>query len=159
MKSARSNLAEQSDPAVMLLREAQLLVGYPDSPIVAEGAGDRAPDVYTLRRDGVSVPTRLFDLLRGTAHTLLVADAGETLPGLVGEARERAHGRLAAYSIGDGTGAPGVPAIGDPGGAFATAYGLSGTGLVLVRPDGYIGFRSEGLDRDGLLGAVGRVFA
>ena len=159
VKSARSNVAERSDPASMLLREGQLLIGYPDSPIVSEGAGERAPDVYGLRRDGVSVPVRLFELLRGPTHTLLVAGAGEEAAALIAEARERAHGRLTAYSIGDGAGAPGAPAIRDPGGTFAQTYGLTGTGLVLVRPDGYIGFRSDGLDRDGLLDALGRVFA
>lgn len=83
------------DPRAMLLREAQLLVGYPDSPIVGEvsggasdGASDggpaaapadgprpgqRAPDALGLRRERVQHPIRVFDLTRGSDHVLLLS--------------------------------------------------------------------------------------
>ena len=80
---------------------------------------------------------------------------------LVAAARERAHGELAAYAVDgrDSGGAPPLtPTIRDAEGAFAAAYG-AGPAVFLVRPDGYVGFRSAGLDRDGLLAALGRVFA
>jgi hypothetical protein len=32
----------------------------------------------------------------------------------------------------------------DPGDAFADAYGISAAGAVLVRPDGFVGWRAEG---------------
>jgi hypothetical protein len=34
--------------------------------------GDRAPDVVGLRREKVGFPLRLFDVLRGTVHVLLI---------------------------------------------------------------------------------------
>ena len=67
-----------------LLKDAQLLVNYRDSPWVAEDSGtadaqdhgprpgDRAPDVLGLRRKGVGFPLRLFDVFRGTDHVLLI---------------------------------------------------------------------------------------
>ena len=67
-----------------LAREAQLLVGYPDSPLVGEDAGDggldgaapaaghRAPDATGLHQDAVSYPIRLHELLRHGGHTLLL---------------------------------------------------------------------------------------
>jgi hypothetical protein len=59
------------------MREAQLLVGYPDSPLVSEDVsesqlaggprpGQRAPDCGGLRRSAVSFPLRLFELLTAT---------------------------------------------------------------------------------------------
>jgi hypothetical protein len=39
--------------------------------------GDRAPDVVGLRREKVGFPLRLFDVLRGTAHVLLMSFTGD----------------------------------------------------------------------------------
>ncbi len=170
VEHARSGFGDPSDAGQMILREAQLLVGYPDSPLVAETGkleagplpGQRAPDARGLTRSAVAFPLRLFELLDGPDHTLLVAggEAGE-VDELVAAARERAHGELAAYAVAgrDAGGAPPLtPTIRDAEGAFAAAYG-AGPAVFLVRPDGYVGFRSAGLDRDGLLAALGRVFA
>jgi FAD binding domain len=63
------------------MRETQLLIGYPDSPIVrddrpsaVEGApspGDRAPDAGGLRRAFVAHPLRLRERLGGGRHVLI----------------------------------------------------------------------------------------
>ena len=56
----------------VIRREAQLLIDYADSPIVAEGAGARAPDATGLTRDAVTGPLRLYSLLGRREHTMLL---------------------------------------------------------------------------------------
>jgi hypothetical protein len=103
---------EAGDPARMLLREAQLLVAHPDSPVVGEGAGvealdggprpgERAPDCRGLRRARWRSRVRLFELLDGRRHTLLLyADEAGRLPDLAAAAaHERARGRLAVMPV------------------------------------------------------------
>lgn len=124
-------------------------------------AGDRAPDAPGLRRHGVGFPFRLFDVLRGTEHVLLVrpqaAGAKSELEELSAFAREvRARGSLPlriAAIVPAATGAveqPGVTLLEDAAGAFGAAYGPGATSL-LVRPDGYIGWRGASWRSDGLL--------
>ncbi len=73
--------ADPDDPGTLLLREAQLLVGYRDGPLAAEpygpvGApqpGDRAPDCAELTASVAAYPLRLLDILRGRAgHVVLL---------------------------------------------------------------------------------------
>ncbi|MFD7631113.1 FAD-dependent monooxygenase [Streptomyces sp. NPDC059851] len=80
--------ADPEDPDTLALREAQLLVAYPDSPVVGPGSaagggpapGDRAPDCGGLRSSVATGPLRLYDLLRDRGHVLLLyADSGEAL--------------------------------------------------------------------------------
>jgi hypothetical protein len=47
-------------------------LALPDALSKGPQAGDRAPDVRGLRHSGVGHPLRLFELLRGTAQTLLL---------------------------------------------------------------------------------------
>ncbi|MDT5371720.1 MAG: hypothetical protein QOC62_6151 [Mycobacterium sp.] len=60
------------------MREAQLLVGYPDSPIVGgdrdadPAPGMRAPDAVGLRQASVGFAMRCHDLFRHPDHTLLM---------------------------------------------------------------------------------------
>ena len=81
--------ADTSEPETIMLREAQLLVGYRGSPIVAgqapgsdeaDGAGpqpgDRAPDCGGLTGDIVRYPLRLYDLIREHDHVLLLYGGG-----------------------------------------------------------------------------------
>jgi len=168
VQHARTNFGDPSDPSVAILQEAQILVGYPDSPIVAGASGgsgpapgQRAPDARGLVRSGVSYQPRLFELLRGPNHALLVSGGTPAdVDALVAAARERARDRLDAYVVPGTDGDPTLtPAVADPERSFAAAYGITGPALHLVRPDGYVGFRSDGLDRDGLLAALARVFA
>jgi hypothetical protein len=83
--------ADPDDPAVVIRREAQLLVNYRNSPLIgndAEGGapggplpGDRAPDCRGLRRAAVNHPLRLFELLADPHHTLLLyTDDTDQLP-------------------------------------------------------------------------------
>jgi 2-polyprenyl-6-methoxyphenol hydroxylase-like FAD-dependent oxidoreductase len=160
---------ETDDPETVLRREAQLLVAYPDSRLVGEGAdaealkggpapGWRAPDCRGLRRPAVAFPLRLHELLDGRRHALLLyADNAEQVAELavvVALARERAEDHvdvrlvLAGDSeisddVADGLldGHP-VPVVRDAAGEFRTAYGAVGGCCYLIRPDGQVGFRA-----------------
>jgi 2-polyprenyl-6-methoxyphenol hydroxylase-like FAD-dependent oxidoreductase len=165
---------ESDDPATVLLREAQLLVGYPGSPIVSEiggpldgpTPGGRAPDVSGLTRDGVSFSGRLFELVRGPEHVLLLYAAAPANPAeledVAAAARERAHGRLRAYAVlapEVGAGGLALPVVRDGDTRFPGAYGAEGSSAYLIRPDGYLAHRQSGVGRDDIMQTLGRVFA
>ena len=93
--------------------------------------GGRAPHV-ALERGGQRLST--IDLV-GKDFVLLTATAGRAW-----SAAARDLG-LGAFAIGDG-------GLTDPDGQWATAYDLEDAGAVLVRPDGYVGWRSRGMTAD-----------
>ena len=83
VRSAREGIgADSTDIGYVIRREAQLLINYAVSPIVAGAAapatsgaadaGARAPDATGLTRDAVTVPVRLFSLLGRREHTTLL---------------------------------------------------------------------------------------
>ena len=160
----------------VLLREAQLLVAYPDSPLNgpddAAGpadapvrAGDRAPDCRGLRHPLAAFPLRLLDLLRGPRHTLLLyAGAGASPAALhdcADAARRAAHGRLDTWTVlapdvpGDGLPAPSVT---DGQDGFRTAYAARDGEAFLVRPDGHLGGRIHPADPDAVTALLRRTF-
>ncbi|WP_395308862.1 FAD-dependent monooxygenase [Mycobacterium sp. AMU20-3851] len=148
VRSARHGIgADSDDPAFVIRREAQLLIDYAGSPIVAEGAGGRAPDARGLVRPAVADPVRLYTLLAGTRHTLLLyADAAtgfESLEAVAEAAVDAAHGLLDVYVVAhpdaevDTTV---LPLVRDTGGDFVKAYRVDGTAAFVVRPDGQLGY-------------------
>jgi 2-polyprenyl-6-methoxyphenol hydroxylase-like FAD-dependent oxidoreductase len=173
VRHARSGFeGDSEDPATMMLREAQLLVGYPDSPLVGQDGsfaagpapGARAPDVTGLRRNGARYPLRLFELLRGTDHVLLLyADSEQALTCVSRVAEEllaRMQGRVRAYAVVDPRVAAGWLPIGvlrDANEGFRRAYGASGACAYLVRPDGYVSYRQQPACPDGIARALERV--
>lgn len=107
-------------------------------------AGDRAPDAEGLRRSGIGFPLRLFDVLRGIEHVLLVNLAAETaaeeIAALAALRRELPPSlRIAAIAAGNAL-PDQIPLYEDRDGAFARAYGAAPLSF-LIRPDGYIGWR------------------
>lgn len=135
----------------------QLDIAYPASPIVDEnlegasrsfrhapGKGERAPAVL---KGGEALRTRL----RGPKHHLL-AFTGSAM-GLELESLQRRllealgpHKAMCEVILiwrGDGIGP--IGSIYDDHGVLHACYGLEGPGLYLIRPDGYIAFRSAGL--------------
>jgi hypothetical protein len=90
--------------------------------------GGRAPHVW-LERDGQRLST--IDLV-GNGFVLLTSPAGTAWR----EAAERLGVRT--LSIGDGE-------LADPDGQWLETYGLDETGVALVRPDGYVGWRSRAM--------------
>jgi 2-polyprenyl-6-methoxyphenol hydroxylase-like FAD-dependent oxidoreductase len=157
--------ADPDDPATVIRREAQLLVGYRGSPIVGpdrqwpEGPapGDRAPDCDGLRHDLTAFPSRLFDLLRGPDHTLLLYadDEAQLAPydEVVASARRGAQGQLSAWVVAaphlrtDGLS---LPVVHDGLDAFRKMYGARGGEGFLLRPDGYLGLRESPVSAPGL---------
>jgi 2-polyprenyl-6-methoxyphenol hydroxylase-like FAD-dependent oxidoreductase len=162
VRSAREGIgADSTDPDFVIRREAQLLIRYDDSPIVAQGAGGRAPDATGLNRDAVTGPMRLFSLLGRRAHTLLLyagddatADDVVSFERAAEAAVDAAHGRIDVYLIA----APNadvattvLPLIRDSTGDFARMYAAGESAVYVVRPDGYLSFASQGIDADDLV--------
>ena len=94
--------------------------------------GGRAPHVW-LERDGERLST--IDLV-GNGFVLLTSHGGQSV------ARRR-HSASAS-----GPSASATASLADPEGQWTTAYGLDETGAVLVRPDGYVGWRSPAMTAD-----------
>lgn len=123
--------------------------------------GRRAPDVSGLRRPGVGHPLRLRELTCGTRHTLLLyadATADEatvaTVEKLAADVRQQAYGEVEVYLLlSPDAAAPSAqhpPVVRDTDGAFRAGYGVTGAAAYLIRPDGYVGFRSRPVDAEAL---------
>ena len=166
---------DPEDPAVVIRREAQLLVNYRDSATVGGTAesgsgpgphpGDRAPDCRGLRRAQVNFSLRLFELLADPHHALLLyADgAGPTpdLPEVVDVLTTMTGGRARTYLITSdpGLSVAGMAVIVDAAGEFRDTYGAVGGSGYLVRPDGYLGFRAAPLTATALRRHLELIFA
>ena len=166
---------DPEDPAVVVRREAQLLVNYRDSGMVGGTAdsgsghgphpGDRAPDCRGLQRAQVNFSLRLFELLADPHHTLLLyADETGPAPDLA-EVEDVlttvTGGRARTYLItpDPGLSVAGLPVIVDAAGEFRDTYGAVGGSGYLVRPDGYLGFRAAPLTATALRRHLERMFA
>ncbi|KQY37415.1 pentachlorophenol monooxygenase [Nocardia sp. Root136] len=162
VRHARDGIGvDESDPERVLLREAQLLIDYRDSPIVTESptgarsplAGSRAPDATGLTRDGVTSPFRLFPLLAGPGHTLLryVDNTCDTatlteMERHAGLLRKLTDDHLDIYLVASpgATIAPTIlPVIRDSDGDFARRYHCAAGAAYVVRPDGYLGYAAS----------------
>jgi 2-polyprenyl-6-methoxyphenol hydroxylase-like FAD-dependent oxidoreductase/quinol monooxygenase YgiN len=157
---------DMDDERRQFLTDMQMTLSYAESPLVGEamslpgapGAapapGERAPDAHGLRRTGVGHPLRVFDLTRGTSHTLLLyADASVAeedvlrFEALAGSLRELCADQLNAYVLLSPE-APmpaglGLPVLRDADDQFRAVYGVTGASAYLIRPDGHVGFRSS----------------
>jgi 2-polyprenyl-6-methoxyphenol hydroxylase-like FAD-dependent oxidoreductase len=175
VRSARQGIgADSDDKTFVLRREGQLLIDYADSPLIAgpettPAPGTRGPDATGLRRDAVTFPMRLFEVLGRDRHTLL-GYAGESagvesvaaLEAAAAAAVAGAHGEMDAYLVA----APGadtelalVPVLRDESGAFTDAYTAGDGTVVVLRPDGYVGYRGDAGDLDGLARYLEGTFA
>ncbi|WP_345439269.1 FAD-dependent monooxygenase [Actinoallomurus vinaceus] len=120
----------------------QLGIGYPDSPLSVGGgkAGGRAPDAPCHSADGR--PARLFDVFRGPHVTVL--GFGATHAETVARINASYGPAVRAYTVGEGGD------LVDTEGHARAAYGTDG--IVVVRPDGYIG--SYDADPDAYLRSI-----
>ncbi|MEV0062200.1 FAD-dependent monooxygenase [Nocardia sp. NPDC050718] len=178
VRHARDGIgAGDPDPEHVLLREAQLLIDYRDSPIVfdspvgapAPTAGSRAPDATGLTRDAVASPFRLFPLLTGPDHTVLcyvdsTCDAAmlDEIESRVELLRELADDRLDAYLVaapGAAVAAAVLPVIHDRDGDFARQYHAGPGAVYVVRPDGYLGYAARPASAHDLTRYFGAIFA
>jgi hypothetical protein len=166
VRAARQGIgAGETDTTRILLREAQLLLGYPDSPIVGgehtaePRPGMRAPDAAGLRQDPLGVSLRCHELFRHPGHTLLVwAASPDAVPAaleLVDAVQRRTAAQVRGYVVTPGAGHCSGRVLADADGNLAAAYGFTETGIspavCLVRPDGYISFRSAAAHIDELI--------
>ena len=103
----------------------------------------------------------VFPMTRGTRHTLLVyadgsadEDAVTAVERLYADVRRQASGEIDVYLLlSPDAREPRMlnpPVVRDTGDEFRAVYGVTGTGLYLVRPDGHIGFRSQAIEADAL---------
>jgi FAD binding domain-containing protein len=153
------------------LEDTQVLVNYRGSSLSLDDvsdsleqlpvrAGDRAPDCSGLRRENVRHPLRLFDVMRGIEHVLLVyvgpfAESGqvELLEGIAQKLKafRGPKCRVTAVCSADAK-KPyvlGATVLTDSLGEFADAYAPSLKIGFLIRPDGYIGLHSRPVTADG----------
>jgi 2-polyprenyl-6-methoxyphenol hydroxylase-like FAD-dependent oxidoreductase len=128
--------------------------------------GDRAPDPSPLRC-GSKDACRLLELIDPARHNLLLFEGIE--PALKDVAGLRHAAKMAAEGFGSliavhlllaESAEKSWPAqvIVDAELAAHRAYGALASCLYLIRPDGYIGFRSLPAGRDSLGGYLGRIF-
>ncbi len=146
-------------------RLSELAVNYRKSVLVENHgtgglrAGDRAPDAE-LRDDGIQA-RRIFELLRAPRHVLLIflGSSGTTAQA------EQLGNMLSSFpadvidSYRVARGRTGSPAeLRDLSGLAHAAYSLTSGGLILVRPDGYIGYRSAHFEANPLRAYLARIF-
>jgi 2-polyprenyl-6-methoxyphenol hydroxylase-like FAD-dependent oxidoreductase len=151
----------------------ELSINYRHSPLSAErwpwltgglAAGDRMCDAPLTSASGDG-PTTLFALMRGeTRHTLLLlpgADGG-SVPGLLVATDGVAKAFpdvLNPLLILDADAAPpdpsGIPAWLDAEGRLRGRLQPNAPAFVLVRPDGYIGYRCQPADKERLMDYLG----
>jgi 2-polyprenyl-6-methoxyphenol hydroxylase-like FAD-dependent oxidoreductase len=147
---------------------AELSIHYPESPLNGETIGpwdggirpgDRVPDA-TLKVPATGREERLHALLRGNVHDLLLLPASADAVALnaledVRKQAAAAFGDLVrAHLIVPGT----TPPAGnldaslrlDPDGNVRKMMGAKETALALIRPDGYLGYRGQSADWQGL---------
>jgi 2-polyprenyl-6-methoxyphenol hydroxylase-like FAD-dependent oxidoreductase len=131
-------------------------------PMLAGGlaAGDRMPDAPLTSANGE--PTTLFALLRGIQHTLFLLPASEdaaSTPQLLNIAKEAmsAFPDVLSTHVIQKAGTPvnsadsNLPTWSDAAGRVYAKLHATGQALVLVRPDGYIGYRAQPADGQALL--------
>jgi hypothetical protein len=125
-------------------------------------AGDRAPDCNLF--DGVSEKTiLLLDRLRKPVHQLLLF-AGSSLQDAIDLDRHRKLlvGDYAQVMdtllVVNGKSVAMPDVLFDLDGAVHTLYEAQPTGIVLIRPDGYIGFRCAGNQTEALREYLARLF-
>ena len=131
--------------------------------------GDRAPDVsFAADTQG---RTRLFQLLSPTQYLLLLFDGEAStesgyrnLAEIVRRVRQRCGDAVSSYVVVPMAQALesahlADPVVADPEKALHARYGAKAECLYLIRPDGYIAYRSQPADGDRLLAYLDTVFA
>ncbi|PWW24216.1 2-polyprenyl-6-methoxyphenol hydroxylase-like FAD-dependent oxidoreductase [Geodermatophilus normandii] len=131
-------------------------------------AGDRAPDAEG-RDGGSGAPVRLFDLFRGPHATLLLFDGPASTD--AGYRRMAETARRVRAALGDDvrtcvvvpgdrrpTGLDDVAVFLDPDRDAHRRYAATAESLYLVRPDGYIAFRSQPATARPVLDHLGWMF-
>jgi hypothetical protein len=125
----------------------QLGIHYRDSRLAQESranpgkiqAGDRAPDAPHLRMGDQTY--RMFDLTRGTHLTVLAF--GEGWNQAVTTMATQCGNTVKSYFVTDATAGEDSNRLLDEAKYAARNYDIHGDTLIIVRPDGYIGFVTQ----------------
>jgi 2-polyprenyl-6-methoxyphenol hydroxylase-like FAD-dependent oxidoreductase len=133
--------------------------------------GEQALDAGPLLRARDNSPATLFDLLRGPRHALLLipgawhqAHSWHRLIDLAQSVEGRAGGLINTFFVAIEAGnVPSDPRLDgrvilDPKRSLHYRYGAESECLYLIRPDGYVGFRSEPATASSLDDYLGRIF-
>ncbi|MGW6710675.1 FAD-dependent oxidoreductase [Streptomyces sp. NPDC054956] len=121
--------------------------GDPDRPVIPEGmrmkgdVGTRAPHMWLTRPDGERIST--LDLYERSF--VLLSGAGTPWSAAAERVAERLSAKLDAYAIGSG---PGADLVQEAGADWVEVHELTEAGAVLVRPDGFVAWRSQGAAAD-----------
>lgn len=118
-----------TDPAAPVIPDGVMLTGEP---------GSRAPHVW-LDRSGTRIST--LDLYERSCVLLSSADGACDWHGAAAKAAQDLSVPLDTYRVGDG---PDAELTAQDGADWAQAHGITADGAVLVRPDGFVAWRSEG---------------
>ncbi|MFD3538291.1 FAD-dependent oxidoreductase [Streptomyces sp. NPDC058662] len=126
--------------------EGAVVGGEPGRPIIPQAlrlvgdTGTRAPHLW-LARAGERISS--LDLYEQSF--VLLSSPGTPWREAAEQAARELSARLDAYTVGSGPGADLLP---ENGADWAQAHGLTPEGAVLVRPDGFVAWRSEGAVAD-----------
>jgi len=142
-------------------RLAQLRIDYPNSPLNAEDGtgwrdapapGDRAREADVLIEGRQA---RLYDVFRGTHHTVLLftgfdddARPAVELCRIAEEIEQKYPGLVRARVVSAERFADHPAALGDSTRAAHRQYGIDSACAFVVRPDSYIGYRGRAVDVD-----------
>lgn len=157
-------------------RIAQVSVTYRGAPSVRDidvaesapvHAGDRAPDVAGLVRQGFGHYLRIRELVTDPFHLMLVMVDGDSDLAAIRAELERMRSDyracLLAYLVHPQGTVPPVDftmEVEDRAGSFAETYGAAAGTTFVVRPDGHVGYRAAAFDpasiRDYLAGVAGQ---
>ncbi|WP_055534568.1 FAD-dependent oxidoreductase [Streptomyces graminilatus] len=118
-----------ADPSVPVVPEGVRLTGDP---------GSRAPHLW-LNRAGTRIST--LDLYEGSMVLLSSAGGGVDWHGAAADVARQLAVPLDSYRIGSG---PDAELLSASDLEWSEAYGVTADGAVLVRPDGFVAWRSEG---------------
>jgi hypothetical protein len=148
MRRVTPELAGDDLPGLVDDLSMEIGYRYGDDDLVADPRtsagrpGGRAPHV-PLRRDGATISS--LDLFGGGRFVLLAAPGGASWVTAAEDAARPLGVPLAAYVL---------DADMDPSGGFPAAYGVSEYGASLMRPDGFVTWRSDGTDLEAALRAA-----
>ena len=186
----------------MVNQISELAINYRNSPIVSEyisnpsliydrsratksstpKAGDRAPEAnLLLLRDGTTIETRLFQILRDAKHVLLLLSTEEDIESwkksinLTEIVLERYGSIIQPYVVIKGDSLKPhiksimtndlqrlsipIPLLFDSEYAFYNQYEMGSELLYLIRPDGYIAYKSQPVDGERLLNHLRIIFS
>ena len=122
-------------------------------------AGDRAPDAELRDSDGKA--RRLFEIFREPRHTLLLfagAFSNPEVEKFLQEVGESLGELIQTYRIVRGESGVATDELLDISGNAHMLYEVPHGGVIFVRPDGYIGYRSDSFDITGFHTFLNKIF-